>query len=50
MSKLLQTVLCAVRPLLALPDASSVVATLTPASEHTTSLLLELALLLGITV
>lgn len=49
MAKLLQSVLCTVRPLLASATSSSV-ASLTPASEHSTALLLELALLVGITV
>ena len=50
MSALIQSVLNAVRPLIALADAGNVAATLTPVTAHTTSLLLELALLLGIPV
>ena len=49
-SGLVQSVLNAVRPLVALADAGNVAATLTPVTAQTTSLLLELALLLGISV
>lgn len=49
MANLLQSVLCTVRPLLTSATSGSV-ASLSPASEHSTSLLLELALLIGITV
>ena len=49
MAKLLQSVLMSVKPLVSSSHSESV-ATLTPAEDHSTSLLLELALLIGITV
>ena len=48
MSKLLQSVLATVRPLLAM--SGSVTATLSPVSAQTGSLFLQLALLLGVKV
>ena len=51
MSKLLESVLDSVKPLLSLSGGGSgVAASLSPVATHTSSLLLQLALLIGLTV